>query len=63
MKEIYFFIISESDFCLGVYDDCQWFRGELKTGKNTRQEISNDLLHKNISVKKKPAVGLMDIIK
>lgn len=64
MKEIYFFIIiSESGACPRVYDDYQWFRDELKTGKNTRQEICNDLLHKNISVKKKPGVGVKDIIK
>ncbi|MDD0437915.1 transposase DNA-binding-containing protein, partial [Shigella sonnei] len=39
-------VISESGVCLGVYDDYQWFRDELKTSKNTRQEICNDLLHK-----------------
>lgn len=39
-------VIRESGVCLGVYDDYQWFRDELKTSKNTRQEICNDLLHK-----------------
>ncbi|ELL2068272.1 IS4 family transposase, partial [Salmonella enterica] len=39
-------VISESGVCLGIYDDYQWFRKELKTQKQSRKEITNDSLHK-----------------
>lgn len=39
-------VISDSGLCLGVYDDYQWFRKELKTQKQSRKEITNDSLHK-----------------
>ncbi|AUT30096.1 IS4/Tn5 family transposase DNA-binding protein [Escherichia marmotae] len=39
-------VISDSGVCLGVYDDYQWFRTELKTENKSRKEICNDLLHK-----------------
>ncbi|HAP0344071.1 TPA: IS4 family transposase [Escherichia coli] len=45
-------VISDSGICLGVYDDYQWFRKELKTQKQSRKEITNDSLHrKHISEK------------
>lgn len=30
-------VISESGVCLGIYDDYQWFRKELKTQKQSRK--------------------------
>lgn len=45
-------VTSDSVICLGVYDDYQWFRKELKTQKQSRKEITNDSLHrKHISEK------------
>lgn len=39
-------VVSESGVCLGVYDDYQWSRSELKAKKYERKKLKNDLLHK-----------------
>mgnify|MGYP005993994719 CR=1 FL=1 len=39
-------VVSESECCLGVYDDYQWFRSELLSHKADKNTLNNERLHK-----------------
>lgn len=39
-------LVNEQGTALGIYDDYQWFRQELKRKTKTRQYLANELLHK-----------------